>query len=128
MPNGIFSNDAALIAQHVVQLITLTPTQIRAADVSGLHSISSFDAALIAQYVVGIPNPLNQSGKWKFTPMSTMPDTTVDSTQNYLALLLGDVSGDWLPPTMARPVEAIVPDPATSVRVSIPDTKAARGQ
>ena len=44
MPNGIFSNDASLIAQHVVQLITLNAVQQRAADVSGLNNISSFDA------------------------------------------------------------------------------------
>ena len=51
-----------------------------------------------------------------FTPMSTMPDTSVDSIQNYKALLLGDVSSDWMPPTMMRPEAAIVPDTNTASR------------
>ena len=45
-PNGIASDDASLIAQHVVQLVTLNAVQQRAADVSGFHSVSSFDAGL----------------------------------------------------------------------------------
>jgi hypothetical protein len=55
-----------------------------------------------------------------------MPDTTVDSVQNYKALLMGDVSGDWMPPTMMRPEAAIVPDTNT-VGISVPNTKAAQG-
>ena len=47
-PNGIFSSDPSLVAQYVVGLASLNSVQQRAADVSGLHSISSFDAALIA--------------------------------------------------------------------------------
>ena len=126
VPNGILSNDAALVAQHVVQLITLNSVQLRAADVSGLNSISSFDAGLIAQWIVGIPNMLNQTGKWKFTPVSTMPDTTVDSVQNYKALLMGDVNGSWTP-MGPRPFESINADSKTAVRVSVPNTKAAQG-
>ncbi len=109
IPAGIFSNDAALISRHVVGLITLNATQQKAADVSGFHALSSFDAALIAQWIVGIPNALNHTGQWVFTPVSTNPDTTIDSVQDYKALLLGDVSGDWMPP-FGRPLEAINPD------------------
>ncbi len=126
-PNGIFSDDASLVAQHVVQLITLSPTQLRAADVSGLGQVSSYDAALIAQWVVGIPNPANQAGKWQFTPASTTPDVREDSSQNYLALLMGDINGDWSPagPRQARTTGII--DPGTAVRVSISDLAAGRG-
>ena len=53
--NGeITSYDAALVAQHVVGIITLNAEQMVRADVSGNGSVTSFDAALIAQYVVGI--------------------------------------------------------------------------
>ena len=71
-PNGIFANDAGLISQHVVGLITLTPDQIVAAKVSGplTTMLSSFDAALIAQKVVGICNPINMAGVWMFSPGS----------------------------------------------------------
>ncbi len=124
-PNGIFSGDPALVAQHVVGLITLNTVQQRAADVSGLHDLSSFDAALIAQWIVGITNPINLTGKWVFTPDSTTPDTTIDSTQDYLALLMGDVNGDWMP-FPPRPFALIDPDPKTAVRVSVPNIKAAQ--
>ena len=123
--NGIYADDPSLVAQYVVGLATLNSVQQRAADVSGLHSLSSFDAALIAQWVVGIQNPINQTGQWKFTPASTTPDTTLDNVQNYTALLMGDVNGDWTPPMM-RPDSSIVPDTRNAVRVSIPNTKAAQ--
>ncbi len=125
-PNGIASDDASLIAQHVVQLVVLNAVQQRAADVSGFHSVSSFDAGLVAQWVVGITNPINQTGKWTFTPVSTTPDTTVDSVQNYKALLLGDVNGNWSP-LGPRPFAPVDPDSLTAVRVSVADTKAAHG-
>jgi hypothetical protein len=125
-PNGIFSNDAALVAQHVVNLITLNSVQQRAADVSGLHSLSSFDAALIAQWVVGIPNMINQTGHWKFTPPSTSPDVVNDSTQDYAGLLLGDVDGNWsVMPT--GPLSSIYPDSGKAVKASVPNIKAPAG-
>jgi hypothetical protein len=102
--NGIFSNDAALISRHVVGLTTLSPVQLRAARVSGLPNVSSFDAALIAQWIVGITNAPNQTGKWKFTPSDrTYPDVNASQAdQDYQAILMGDVSGDWAAP-ITRP-------------------------
>ena len=126
MPNGIFSNDPSLVAQHVVGLITLSTVQQRAADVSGLHSLSSFDAALIAQWVVGVVNPINLTGKWVFTPTMTTPDTNVDSVQDYQALLMGDVNGDWMPPSSMRPEAPMVPG-SNAIGVSVPNTKAPKG-
>jgi hypothetical protein len=125
-PNGIFSSDASLVARHVVGLITLNETQLRAADVSGLHTISSFDAALIAQWVVGISNPINRTGRWMFTPDTTSPDTTLDLVQDYTALLMGDVNGDWQS-VPARPWNEAGTDPKGAVRVSVPNTKAQFG-
>ena len=127
-PNGIFSNDAALISQHVVSLITLTPDQLIAADVSGFHAISSFDAALIAQKVVGICGGLNHSGEWVFSPSSVdHPGGVIGSlTENYRAVMIGDVSGDWSPigPRPAEPIRRFgVPD----VKASVPVMKAAAG-
>ncbi len=126
-PNGIFSNDAALISQHVVGLITLNADQLLAADVSNFHAISSFDAALIAQKVVGICSGLNHSGEWVFTPASVPhPGGVAGSlTENYRAVMIGDVSGDWNPigPRPAEPIRRFgVPD----VKASVPVMKAAR--
>ncbi len=123
--NGIFINDAALIAQHVVGLITLTPDQIKAAKVSGLPTLSSFDAALIAQYTVGISNGINQTGRWKFDqPSVNYGVVTSDlNNQNYRAFLLGDVDGSWLaspPPPLAQ----LSQPTKNSVIASVPFTAA----
>ncbi|MBS1793305.1 MAG: hypothetical protein JSS81_05595 [Acidobacteria bacterium] len=102
--NGITSFDSARIAQHVVSLITLNATQLLAADVSGNNTVTSFDAALIAQYIVLIPNP-GSTGTWKFIPASrSYPNVeTGAGGQDYSAILMGEVSGNWTPPTMFGP-------------------------
>ncbi len=121
--NGITAFDAARISQHVVHLINLTPAQQRAADVSGIGAVTSFDAALVAQYIVGIPNQLNTSGNWVFTPASTSLTVTPGSVRNFTGILMGDVSGDWAPET-SRPAAA---NRLTSVRALLADATAAPG-
>jgi parallel beta-helix repeat protein len=99
--NGIQAFDSALIAQHVVNLITLSANQLLAADVSNDSVINSFDAALIAQYTVNIPNP-SITGTWKFVPANRVysPGVTMNQTnQDYSAILMGDVDGNWDPNT-----------------------------
>jgi hypothetical protein len=111
-PDGIFVDDAAKVARFVVGLDTLTPEQQAAANVSGLSSISSFDAALIAQWIVGIANPINQTGKWKFTPSSrSLGVVNADQTgQGFSAILMGDVTGDWTTSPTARPARLLSED------------------
>ncbi len=95
--NGaITSFDASQISKHLVQSITLTPPQLAAADVSGNGSVTSFDASLIAQTVLGIPNAGN-AGTWRFTPVNrTYSSIAANQTaQNYTAVLMGEVSGNW---------------------------------
>jgi uncharacterized protein (TIGR03437 family) len=97
--NGITSFDAAQIAQHVVQIITLNACQQGAADTSGNGEITSFDAAFIAQYVVGIANPDNKTGTWKFLPPTrTYASLSGNQTaQNFDAVLMGELTGNWTP-------------------------------
>ena len=66
------------------------------ADTSNNGSISSFDAALIAKYVVSSP-PFGITGNWKFIPPNRNYATVngTISNQDYSALLMGEVSGDW---------------------------------
>jgi hypothetical protein len=128
-PNGIFANDAALIARHVVGLTTLNATQQAAARVSGGTQLSSVDAAFIARWVVGLNTGPNETGQWKFTPENRVYTSIVgDQTdQDYSALLMGDVNGDWNPPA-ARPTRS---GQSTflwdTVAVSVPDIKLSRG-
>ena len=99
-----------MIARYVVGLIELTPSQLAAASVSGNSPLTSLDAALIARWIVGFNDAINQTGKWKFTPVSRMYGGVNDDlgSQDYTAILMGDVNGDWVAPTMlARPVPVL---------------------
>jgi hypothetical protein len=98
--------DAAQIAMWVVGTTVLNATQQTVADVSGTGGISSFDAALIARYAALLPNA-GSSGTWRFSPTSTMyANVNVNRTGDYTALLMGDVSGNWIDPLATRPAPA----------------------
>ncbi len=113
--------DSALIAQHVVGLITLTSSQAAAADVSEAAGITSFDAALIARFVVALPG-WGSTGTWKFDlPSRSYPNVEANqSNQDYDAILMGEVSGDWTPPTMFAFEKMHNPVPDAVVTVTAP--------
>jgi hypothetical protein len=96
--NGsITSFDAARIAQFVTGNITFTPAQQIVADVSGSSGVSSFDAALIARYAASLGPPTGSTGNWIFSPPSYTHSSIVSNiTDDYSALLMGDVSGNWV--------------------------------
>jgi hypothetical protein len=98
-PNGaITSFDAARIAQHAAGIPPLlTGNQLIVADVSGNGTVSSFDSGDVARYVVASP-PSGSTGNWIFSPVNrTYPGVASSvSGQDYAALLMGEVSGNWL--------------------------------
>jgi len=112
--NGAISSfDAARIAQHVAGLPTpqLDPTQLIVADVSGNSSVTSFDAGMIAKFVAGPPYAapgIGQTAMWKFNPVSRnyVSVTSTITGEDYSALLMGEVSGNWTN-TGARPAETV---------------------
>jgi hypothetical protein len=102
--SGISGLDAARVAQHVAGLIVLTPNQQVAGDSTNNGSLSGLDAARIAQTAAGIPNN-GITGQWKFLPASRSYANVAASltNENYEAVLVGDVTGNWAP-AAARPV------------------------
>lgn len=95
--NGSISSfDAGRVAQHVSGSSLLNATQQLVADVSGNGGVSSFDAAMIASYTVSSGNP-GSTGTWRFNPLSNShPNIYANITgENYVALLMGEVSGNW---------------------------------
>lgn len=94
--NGITSFDAAKVAQHAAGTVILTGNQFLAADTSGNGQVTSFDAGLIGKYIVGTA-PFGITGSWKFTPVNRtyVSVTSTLSGENYTALLMGEVSGNW---------------------------------
>jgi hypothetical protein len=95
--NNITSFDAAMVAQHVAGIASLNATQLIVADVSNDGTVSSFDAALIARYAASTP-PFGITGTWKFVPPSrSHASITLDiSGEDFSALLMGEVSGNWI--------------------------------
>ena len=96
--NGISGLDAARVAQHVAGLITLTPNQQLAGDATNNGTLSGLDAARIAQTAAGITNS-GIAGQWKFVPASKNYASVTSSllNENYEAILVGDVTGNWAP-------------------------------
>jgi len=116
--NNITSFDAARIAQHVAGVSLLTGNQLLVADVSNNGGVSSFDAGQIANYVVAGSNP-GITGTWKFVPVSRsyVSITSNISGQDYDALLMGEVSGNWTN-TGARPAAPELTAQSISVNAS----------
>jgi Tol biopolymer transport system component len=91
--------DAARVAQHVAGLITLSPNQQVAGDATNNGSLSGLDAARIAQFAAGLTNP-GIAGQWKFQPASRTYQSVTGplNGENYEAILVGEVTGNWTPP------------------------------
>ncbi len=97
--NGITGFDSGLIAQHVVNLIALSPAALLAADVSQAAGVTSFDAALIARWVANLPG-YGITSDWLFDPpVRSYPVVESDQVnQDYGGILMGEVSGNWVAP------------------------------
>lgn len=103
--NGISPFDATLILRHVAANENgpnaLNPIQKIAADANGDGNISPFDATLILRFVAANgPNAnTGQVGVWTFAPPSRdyAPLAGTSDNQNYEAILVGEVNGNWMP-------------------------------
>jgi len=104
--NGISAYDASLVLQHAVQLINLTGHGAVAGDVNKSGSINSMEASYILQKAVDLISlPFPGAGViWDFDP-STKSYTGLNgdqTNQDFTAILIGDVSGDWSPDAQAQ--------------------------
>jgi len=102
--NGISTFDATLVLRHVAagNAGTLTPNQRIAADANNSGTITSFDATQILRYVAagGQTGATGAVGTWKFTPPARNHNSILESVknENYEAILIGEVNGNWTPP------------------------------
>jgi PKD repeat protein len=97
--NGITAYDASFVLRHAAGLITLTGHQATAAEVTKNGGITSMDASYILQKAVDLitlPFP-GASVVWDFDPRSRSYTGLSGnlSGQDFTAILLGDVSGNW---------------------------------
>ena len=126
--NGISAYDASLALQHDAGLIVLSGHAASAADVNRSGTITSMDAFHIVQKSVDlIALPFPGAGVvWSFAPPSrSYANLSSNQTgQDFTAVLLGDVSGNWSPTPPPAPPE----QPAGSATLSLSDALAAPGE
>lgn len=104
--NGISAYDASLALQHAVGTALLTGPAAIAGDVNQSGQINSMDAYYILQKAVDlIALPFPGAGKvWTFSP-TTRSITGLSSHrtgEDFTAILIGDVSGNWNAPSLVR--------------------------
>jgi hypothetical protein len=160
---AITSFDAALVARHLVGLITLNARQLLAAETSGNNTLNSLDAQRIAQFRVGlrtefaigadcdtdfiflpdpttVPNQTTQMPSPDSTPcvygqIAYNPLNADAANQDFIAILIGDVSGNWGLPPGGSPLVALqavgnqreARSAEESAQLSVGDTKAKAG-
>ncbi len=97
----ITAYDASLVLQADAHAITLSAEQVLAGDVNRNGAVSAMDAAYILEMAVGlIEAPFPGAGKlWEFVPnQRSYALLNGDLTgQDFTAVLIGDVSGNWEP-------------------------------
>ncbi len=96
--------DASLAAQYAIGLISLDALEQVAADASGNQDVSFYDASLIAQYAIELISEFPCGYSWCFEPADRNYDPlTGDQTgEDYDAMCVGDVSGNWSGVVLAR--------------------------
>jgi len=114
---SITAFDASMTAQYAANAISLTSNQVVAGDTSNNGSVTAFDASEISRYQLGSVVPGSIAGNWKFSPSSfSLPNLTTDQVNlDGAAILVGDVSGNWIP---SSPLRA-TPEGA-AIQVSLP--------
>ena len=117
--NNITAFDASLAARFPLGSVSLTPNQQVAADTSNNGSVTAFDASQIARFPLNIPAPGSLAGTWKFSPVNqSVPNLSGNQTNvNLTAILVGDVSGNWVPTSPQKSTRAV---PNVTIPVSLP--------
>lgn len=120
--NGISAYDAALVLRHVAEVDSLIDEPAVAADVDESGTISSMDASYILQKSVGLINEFStESSMWQFDPQNySYPSLSENqSSQDFTALLLGDVSGNWTAPVIPTSINDLPSQRQTTASLSV---------
>jgi hypothetical protein len=116
---GISAFDASHVARYAANLESFTANQLIAGDVTNDGTVSAFDASRIARYDAQIPTGGSIAGSWKFLPASLSFNnlSSTQSNQNFQGILMGDVTGNWIP---SGPVPALPASSPASTNLSAP--------
>ena len=114
---GISSFDASVIGRASAGLITLSPNQRIAGDVTGDGTVSSFDASFVGRFAASLVDHFDVAtatgSDWKFLRCAAYafpgdpgcvspaynftPISQAESGADFYAILYGDVTGNWEP-------------------------------
>ena len=107
---AILGFDAALAARIAMGLYeNPTEEELLAADVDENGQVQLYDASLIAQFSVGIlPVADSHVADWAFKPASRsyLQLNSDFYEQNFVAVLIGDVDGNWRPQSLMAKVNS----------------------
>ncbi len=129
LEQGVDSQDASLIAQHVVGVASppLTPRQLLLGDASGNGSVTSFDASLCVQLhlhlISRLPKATLVSSDWAYFPASlSYAPITATASPVFTTALWGDVDNNWtssafMAPPAAAPVVTSPVTPSTGAQL-----------
>ncbi|HEX5043853.1 MAG TPA: CotH kinase family protein [Candidatus Polarisedimenticolaceae bacterium] len=99
---AVSSFDASVIGRAAAQLLTLTPGQTVAADVTGDGTVSALDASLVGRFAAELlgrfPIADAAGSDWAFLPpFHAYAPLEGGETPDFAAVLYGDVTGNWAP-------------------------------
>ena len=114
--------DASLLLRLLCNILSFSSHDSIAADVTEDGTVSAFDASVILKYVVteGQLIPEHSIGRWFLIPEDiAYSSLSADQTdQDYVGLIIGDVSGNWRQPAIPR----------DTVTVSLPEKSVLPGE
>lgn len=102
---AVNNSDALLILKKTAFLVTFTPDQLIAGDVTGDNQVTNSDAQAVLRYTAFFGTYIHNTGQWAFQPPQISLNLTQDAIdQNFKGYLLGDVNGDWSSSSSAKTI------------------------
>ncbi len=127
--SGISAQDIGILRRLAAGIDTPTPCQSIAGDTDNNGSLGGQDIGFLRRFVAQL-STTGITGSWKFSPASrSYPSLVSNQTnQDYDALLIGDVDGNWTPaaPDPASFQKSQAPS-ATNLALSLPSVVAPPG-
>jgi len=127
----ITAHDASLVLQAAAGKLPLSVNATLAADATCNGEVTSMDASYILEKSVGLREvPFPGAGKaWHFVPDNRTYDPleTDRSNQNFTAILIGDVSGNWQPAGDQSTAQTAHPANEQSAKLVLPQISAKAG-
>ncbi len=127
--SGISAQDIGILRRLAAGIDTPTPCQSIAGDTDNNGSLGAQDIGFLRRFVAQLTTT-GITGSWKFSPASKTYLSLVSNqtNQDYDALLIGDVDGNWTPaaPDPASFQKSQAPS-ATNLALSLPSVVAPPG-